>query len=163
MSIDEAAARMRQADSRNEIADAAMAYLEGKYPLVALFIARKEDAIGWKVRGDGVAPAAFQSFRIPFSEPSLFLNVRVSTAFYQGLFPALPAHEPLIAALGRCPERCALFPVVLKKRVVAFLLVEPNESALSPGEVTSLHRLAGAIAEGFAALILSQRDRREPA
>jgi hypothetical protein len=52
---------------------------------------------------------------------------------------------------------------VLKKRVVAFLMVEPNESALSPGEVTSLHRLAGAMAEGFAALILSQRDRREPA
>jgi MshEN domain len=163
MSIDEAASSMRRAESRNEIADAALASLEGKYSLVALFIARKEDAIGWKARGEGIAPSAFQSLRIPFSEPSLFLNVRVSTAFYQGLFPSLPAHEPLIAALGRRPERCALFPVVLKKRVVAFLMVEPTESALSPGEVTSLHRLAGAMAEGFAALILSQRDRREPA
>ncbi len=154
---------MRHADSRNEIADAALACLEGKYTLVALFIARKDDAIGWKARGEGVATTAFQSLRIPFSEPSLFLNVRVSTAFYQGLFPALPAHEPLVAALGRRPERCAMFPVVLKKRVVAFLMVEPAESALPPGEVTALHRLAGAMAEGFAALILSQRDRREPA
>jgi hypothetical protein len=163
MSIDEAAAKIRRAESRNEIADAALACLEGSYGLVALFIARKEDAIGWKVRGEGVSKSAFQSLRIPFSEPSLFLNVRISTAFYQGLFPSLPAHEPLVAALGRRPERCALFPVVLKKRVVAFLMVEPGETALPPGQVTALHKLAGAMAEGFAALILSQREHGKPA
>jgi hypothetical protein len=163
MSIEQAAAKMRRAESRNEIAEAALACLEGSYALVALFIARKEDAIGWKVRGERVSKSAFQSLRIPFSEPSLFLNVRISTAFYQGLFPSLPAHEPLVAALGRRPERCALFPVVLKKRVVAYLMVEPRETALPPEQVTALHKLAGAMADGFAALILSQREHRKPA
>lgn len=113
--------------------------------------------------GEGVSKSEFQSLRIPFSEPSLFLNVRISTAFYQGSFPVLPAHEPLVAAFGRRPERCALFPVVLKKRVVAFLMVEPGESFLPPGQVTALHKLAGAMADGFSALILSHRDRRNPA
>lgn len=50
MSLDQASAKIRRAESRNEIADAALACLGGSYPLVALFIARKEDAIGWKVR-----------------------------------------------------------------------------------------------------------------
>ncbi|MGH9441260.1 MAG: hypothetical protein ACRD16_03185 [Thermoanaerobaculia bacterium] len=163
LSITEAADRMRRAESRDEIANAALACLQDAHALVALFIARKEDVIGWKVRGEGTSRSAFQSLRIPFSEPSLFLNVRISTAFYQGSFPELPAHEPLVAALGRRPDRCALFPVVLKKRVVAFLLVEPKESVLPPGQVTALHRLAGAMAEGFAALILSQRRRPDPA
>jgi Type II secretion system (T2SS), protein E, N-terminal domain len=163
VSLSETAAKMRGAESRNEIADAALAYLEGRFPLIALFIARKEDAIGWKFRGEGVSRAAFQSLRIPFSEPSLFLNVRISTAFYQGAFPALPSHGPLIEAFGRRIERCALFPVVLKKRVVAFLMVEPSDSVLPPDQVTMLHRLAAAMADGFAALILNERGRKEPA
>ena len=83
--------------------------------------------------------------------------IRLSTAFFQGTFPDLPSHEALFAALGRKLERCALFPVILKKRVVAFLLVEPRDVALTPAQVTTLHGLAGAMADGFAALILNQR------
>ncbi len=160
ISMAETAARMRGAESRNEIADAALAYLEGSFPLVALFIARKDDAIGWKVKGEGVSKSAFRSVKIPFSRPSLFLNVRISAAFFQGSFPDLPSHESLIAALGRKLDRCALFPVVLKKRVVAFLMVEPRDLALTPTQVTSLHGLAGAMADGFAALILNERGRK---
>ena len=163
LTLDEAASRMRSAESRNEIAEAALAFLEGSSPLVALFIARKDDVIGWKIRGECVSKAAFQSLRIPFTEASIFLNARISTAFYHGIFPDLPAHRPLLEAFGRTPARCALFPVVLKKRVVAFLLVEPAESALPPAQVTALHKLAGAMADGFAALILSQRERPRPA
>jgi hypothetical protein len=163
ISLPEAAARMREAETRNEIADAALACLGDEFPLAALFIARKEDVIGWKAAGEGVSRSAFQSLQIPFAKPSLFLNVRISTAFYQGTFPALPAHESLVEAIGRRPERCALFPVVLKKRVVAFLMVEPRDSALPPVQVTILHKLAAAMADGFAALILSQRGRKEPA
>jgi hypothetical protein len=163
ISIAEASDRIRHAESRNEIGDAALACLERDFPLVALFIARKDDAIGWRIAGEGVSHSEFQSLRIPFSEPSLFLNVRISMVFYQGTLPSLPAHEPLLLALGRRPERCALFPVVLKKRVVAFVLVEPKNPVLAPEQVATLQGLTAAMADGFAALIMSQRSRKERA
>src|SRR5258706_15354562 len=154
---------MKEAETRDEISDAAADYLATRYPLVALFKPREDDVIGWQIRGAGVSAHDFKSIKIPFSQPSLFLNGKLSLATYQGAMPALPAHEPLLAALGHAPAWCALLPVVLKKRVVAFLLVESPDTVLPPEKVEPLKAVAGALAEGFGRLILLQRGRKEPA
>ena len=163
ISLEMAVLRMKEAETRDEIADAAADYLATRYPFVALFKTRKDDVISWQVRGAGVSSKAFRSIKIPFSQPSLFLNVKLSLAPYQGSLPALPAHQELLAALGRAPGWCALIPVVLKKRVVAYLLVESPEGVLSAEKIDQLKAISAALAEGFGRLLLQQRERREPA
>jgi hypothetical protein len=154
---EEARRRMFSAESRDDIAEAVLDQVASAYPLVALFIARKADVIGWDARGQGVSRAAFRSIRIPFSDPSIFLNVRLSAMPYQGLVPSLPAHAPVAEALGRGPGRWAIFPVILRKRVVAFLCVEPPDGPLSAAQFAALGNLARDMGEAFGRLILQQR------
>jgi hypothetical protein len=148
---------------RDDIAEAALDHLAGSFPLVALFIARKDDVIGWNARGEGVSRSALRTLRIPFTAPSIFLNVRLSGTPYQGVLPDLPSHGELVEGLGRPPGRCAVYPVSLKNRVVAFILVELGGEGLPAAAKEDLAALAGAMAEGFAALILQQRGRAESA
>jgi len=157
--FEEARERIRAAENRDEVADAVLSYIEPLFPLAALFIARKEDVIGWQIRSSSASRTAFKRVRIPFDAPSIFLNVRLSEAPYQGPLPDLPSHAPLVEALGNRPEHCAIFPVMLRRRIVAFLFVEHTGTALPRERVDELKNLASAIAEGLAALIVQQRSR----
>jgi hypothetical protein len=163
ISIGEARERILSAQARDDIAEAALDHLAGASPLVALFIARKDDVIGWHARGEGVSRSALRTVAIPFAVPSIFLNVKLSGTPYQGVLPDLASHAELVKGLGRQPTRCAVYPVSLKSRVVAFILVELPETGLSAAAKDDLSALAGAMAEGFAALILQQRGRAESA
>src|SRR5205085_9030973 len=78
--LEEARERIRAAETREDIADAALSYLEPFFPLVALLIARKDDVIGWQVRGAEASQSAFKAARVSFKQPSIFLNVRLSGA-----------------------------------------------------------------------------------
>jgi len=64
-----------------------------------------------------------------------------------------------VDAFGHRPEHCAIFPVLLRRRIVAFLFVEHTGAALARERVDELKSLASAIAEGLAALIVQQRSR----
>jgi len=163
ISIGEARERILSAGARDDIAEAALDHLAGSSPLVALFIARKDDVIGWHGRGEGVSPTDLRTVKIPFTTPSIFLNVKLSAAPYQGLLPDLPSHAELDRGLGRRPARCAVYPVSLKNRVVAYIFLEVPEEGLSGARKEDLSALASAMAEGFAALILQQRGRAESA
>ena len=161
--LEQARERIRAAEARDDIADAALDYIEPDFPLTALMIARKDDVIGWQVRSDGASRSAFKAVRIPFKEPSIFLNVKLSGTAYQGFLPDLPSHAALLASFGHVPGRCAVLPVQLKKRVVAFLFLELRDKALPPDRLDEMKALARAIADGLAALILHQRSRSHTA
>jgi hypothetical protein len=163
VSLEEARERIHSAETRDDIADAALAYLAPAYSLVALFIARKSDVIGWQARGEGVSKSGFKTIRIPFKDPSVFLNVKLSNAPYQGTLPDLPAHAALVEALGHPPGCCAIFPVVLKKRVVAFLFLELQTPVLSADRSEEMKALSAAIADGLAVRILQQRSKAKHA
>jgi hypothetical protein len=128
--LEEARERIRSAGDREAVADAALSYIQPFFPLVALLIARKNDVIGWQVRAPAASRSAFRAARIPFDEPSIFLNVRLSGAPYQGPLPDLPSHAPILEAFGTRPDHCAIFPVFLRKRIVAFLFIEHTGAAL---------------------------------
>ena len=157
--LEAARERILEAETRDDIADAALSYLEPAFPLVALFIARKDDVIGWQVRGHDASRSGFKAIRISWKEPSIFLNVKLSGTPYQGRLPDLPSHEPVLEAVGTRPERCAVFPVMLRKRVVAFLFLEYAGPALPRQRADELKALSSAIAAGLAALIVQQRAR----
>ncbi len=163
ISFQEARERMLAAESRDDIADAVLDHLQGEYARIALFIARKEDVIGWNARGEGISRAAFKSIRIPYAKPSIFLNSKLSGGYYQGPLPSLPSHEKLVESLGGRPRECALLPVSIRKRVVAFLFLEPKGPTVPPEKVGDLRAIGEVMADAFARLALKMRRGREPA
>ena len=158
-SVEQVRERIRSAETREDVADAVLDYLAPAFRIAALFIARKDDVIGWQARGEGVSRSGFKSVQIPFRDPSIFLNVRLSTTAYQGRLPDLPAHASLLEAFAHVPGECAVFPVSMKKRVVAFLFLELDGPALPRERTDEMKELASAVADGLAALILQQRAR----
>lgn len=162
MSFEEATAQMLAAESRHDIADAVLSHLQSGFERIALFIARQDDVIGWDARGDGISRTSFKAIRIPFSQPSVFLNSKLSGGYYQGPLPALPSHDGLIEALGHRPRECALVPVAIKKRVIAFLYVEPQGATVPPEKIGELRQMASVMADAFALLALKIKRMRTP-
>jgi hypothetical protein len=163
ITFEEAAVRMLAAETRDDIAQAVLDHLRQSFQTVALFISRKDDVIGWDAVGAGVSRPAIRSIRIGLSQPSVFLNARLSGGFFQGRLPELPAHEPLLGALGRRPEQCALLPVSIKNRIVAILLVEPRGAAVPPAQVEDLKKIGGVMGDAFSRLVLKIKQERESA
>lgn len=155
--VEELRKKMAAAESRDDIADAILDFLEPHATLLALFFGRKDDVIGWGVRGAGASRTSLKAIRIPFSEPSVFLNVRSSGSQHFGPIGDFPAHAALFEALGRRPEVAAVVPVLLKDRPVAFILAVPAGTSLSQEDQTLLRAAAAAMADAIGALILRQR------
>ncbi|HEY6066751.1 MAG TPA: hypothetical protein VIY96_11375, partial [Thermoanaerobaculia bacterium] len=88
---------------------------------------------------------------LPWTDPSVFLNVRLSRSFYLGPLLRLPRHEALARAVGGWPEECVVFPVLIRDKPVAFLYAEADrERGVTPMDLVYLRELAGAVASAFA-------------
>lgn len=156
---EECTQRILAAQSREDIAEAVLDLLAPKSPLVALFISRKDDVIGWNARGQGISRSAFKAIRIPYSEPSLFLTIKMSGLPYQGVFPDQASHRELLEAFGRTPGHVAIFPVQLRRRAVAYLCAELEKDSAVEDDLRQLRETASAMAKGFGKLILDRRGK----
>jgi hypothetical protein len=147
--------------SRDEVAAAALSALVRRFGRGAFFVARPGEVVGHSAAGPGIDREAFRSIVIPWSEPSIFLNVRLSRTFYLGSLPPLPRHRVLELALGGAPEECVVQPILIKDKPVAFLLAEfGRDHGASPMDLAYLRGLASAAARALAATI--RKRRREP-
>ena len=151
---------VRAAADRESVARAVLSALRLRFPRAALFGVRKEAVHGWACTGDGIDAVELRSVEIPWSLPSVFLNVRLSRAPYVGPLPPLAAHAPLSVALGGWPPVCLVQPVLIRETPAAFFYVEPA----SPGtpnhqDMVLLRDLAQAAAAALAnAIRLRKKD-----
>jgi MshEN domain len=159
--VEQTGNRMMNAETRDDIADAALDFLAPRFPRVALFIARSKDVIGWSARGEGVTPARVRSISIPFWDPSIFLNVKLSRTFYLGPLPPLPKHQIIAQTLGSRPPECAVFPVVIRDRVIAYIYVDGKDGPLPAVDLSEMNRLSDLMARAFAAYIVRAKRARE--
>lgn len=142
------------ARGRDEIFDAALKTLARRFRTSAVLAVRPEGVVGLAGQGDRVRPDALRSLDIPWSEPSIFLNVRMSRVFYLGPLPPLPRHKDLAAALGGWPAECLVQPVLMREKTVAFFYVESaSTQGVTPADLTYVRELAGATAAALAASI----------
>lgn len=148
------------ATERDAIADAVLEALGRRFTHAAIFSSRSDGIAGWVAAGDHVDPSGVRSFSASWTEPSVFLNARLSRTFYLGPLPSLPRHARLAAALGGWPGECVVQPVFIGERPVAFLLV----TAVRPGAVTAedlgyLRELSEAASSAFEnAIRLKKRE-----
>ncbi len=132
--------------------------LSHRFPRVAVFGSKPDRVSGLAATGKGVNSSKVGAIEIPWSEPSVFLNVRLSRAFYLGALPPLPRHRVISDTMGRPAEECVVQPVWMKEKPVAFLYAEfdPDRGA-TPMDLAYLRGLASAAATALAASIRSKR------
>ena len=145
-------ARVAGATDRDGIAEAALAALGRRFSSAAIFAARPDSVTGWAAVGK-VNGAAIRAVKIPWSEASVFLNVRLSRSFYLGPLLNLPRHQALAAAFGSWPEECAVQPVLIREKPAAFLYVESPRDGVTPMDLVYLRELAGAMGSALATAI----------
>jgi hypothetical protein len=145
---------VRRAQTRDAIFRAALDNLAEKFRRRAVFAVRPDGVAGWAGSGVGVSLEALRALEIPWTAPSIFLNVKMSRSFYLGPLPPLPRHHELADALGGWPPECIVQPVVIRDRVVAYFYAEcESEQGATPADLTHVRELAAAAAAALAASI----------
>ena len=91
--------------------------------------------------------------QIPWNEPSVFLNIKLSQTFYLGPLPPLPRHDGIVRAFGGRADECLVQPVLIRDRPVAFLYAEFPGAGASPIDLAYMRELAGAASAAFVAAI----------
>jgi type II secretion system (T2SS) protein E len=142
------------ATDRDSIATAALMALGRRFVRAAVFVAKPDAVTAWGGAGKGVSPEELRDIRIPWTEPSVFLNVRLSRAFYLGPLPPLPRHEAIAIAMGRWPDECLIQPIMIKEKPVAFLYAEfSRDQGATPMDLAYMRELAGAASTAFVSSI----------
>jgi Type II secretion system (T2SS), protein E, N-terminal domain len=142
------------ARGRDEIFEAALSALARRFRKCAIFVVRPEGVAGWSGAGERVDLAALRKVEVPWSEPSIFLNVRMSQSFYLGPLPPLRRHRELTEAVGGWPGECLVQPVLMRDKTVAFFYSEcAAAQGATPADLTYVRELAGATAAALAASI----------
>ena len=142
--------RVREASDRDAIADAVLEALLRRFPRVALFSSRSEGVSGWAAKGEGADTTAIRLFSATWTDPSVFLNARLSRTFYLGPLPNLPRHEQIAAGLGEWPQECVVEPVFIGERPIAFLLgVAGAGGSVSAADLGYIQELAQSAASAF--------------
>ena len=153
-------AEMLAARDRDGVFDASLRALRRRFARSAVFAARSEGVVGWSGAGERVDIRALRDVQVPWTDPSVFLNLRMGQAFYLGALPPLPRHEPIAAALGGWPSECVLQPIRIRDKTVAFLYAEcAGAQGASPADLTYLRELAGAAAAALAASIRLKKQK----
>ncbi|MGH9367116.1 MAG: hypothetical protein ACRD3M_05515, partial [Thermoanaerobaculia bacterium] len=135
-----------------------VAALSRRFPRAAVFGCKPDRVSGLAGVGGGVNAQKVSAIDIPWADPSVFLNVRLSRSFYLGPLPPLPRHRPIAEAMGKAAQECLVQPVWIKEKPVAFLYAEFDAPrGATPMDLAYLRGLAAAAATGLAASIRSKR------
>ena len=152
--------QVTSAVDRDAIATAALGALARRFVRAAVFVSRPDSVTAWGGLGEGVSAEELRDISIPWKDPSIFLNIRLSRSFYLGPLPPLPRHESIAIAMGGWPEECLIQPVYLKDKPVAFLYAEfSGDQGATPMDLAYMRELAAAASSAFVAAIrLKKRE-----
>lgn len=142
-SLAAATALLDEATERDEIGRVLLAFLRQFFDRVLLLAVRSDGVHGWLGAGDGVDRERLEDLAIPFDRPSVFLNLRHGSPLHLGPLPPMPAHRPLLAALGGGdpPGPCLLLPVRLGERLAAVIYCDREGAPVGGVDLDGLRRL----------------------
>ncbi len=73
-----------------------MSYLGERFDRAALLMVRMGEVHGWMGIGPGLIPSHLASFKIDFSQPSVFLNLKLGAPFYIGPIAPMATHREFL-------------------------------------------------------------------
>jgi len=135
-------ALLREAKHRDEVGDLLLRRAAAVLSRCCLLAVHSGRIVGWLARGTGVVVDDVQSFIAPLDVPSVLSTVGASESFL-GPVPPVPVNDDMMQMLGDpAPSEVAIFPVSVKRRVVAFLVGDIPGSEMSPDEREQLMAVA---------------------
>jgi hypothetical protein len=149
--------------ARDQIAEAAVDELAERFPRVLLLLSVQDAVQGWTGRGSGLTRDRISEVRIPWGEPSIFAFVKLSGSPHRGTLSRILLPSALAELIGeKGTAACAVFPVRIKDRLVAFLYADRLGAPLFEDDYRSLEVAASSLGSSLARLLLELR-RAAPA
>jgi hypothetical protein len=143
---------------RDRIAEEALDNLATQFPRLLLFVSAQESIQGWTARGGGISRDGVARLRIPWGEPSIFAFVKLSGSPHRGGLSRVLMPPAVARLLGpRATAACAVYPVRIKDRLVAFLYADRLGAPMSEDDYRTLEIAASSLGSALAKLLLELR------
>jgi hypothetical protein len=151
------------ASARDQVADALLEGLAQKFPRVILLTSAHESVQGWTARGGGLTRESVSRVRIPWGEPSIFAFVKLSGSPHKGPLSRILLPRVLTDLLGpKAVASCAVYPVRIKDRLIAFLYADRVGAPLSDADHRNLEIASSSLGSSLARLLLELRRNVPP-
>ena len=143
---------------RDHIAENALDALAARFPRIVLLQSGQEAVQGWTGRGGRLTRGRVSRIRIPWGEPSIFAFVKLSGSPHRGALSRILLPPSLAELVGeRAIAACAVFPVRIKDRLVAFLYADRAGAPMSDEDYRALEAAASTLGSSLARLLLELR------
>jgi hypothetical protein len=143
---------------RDHIAEDALDALAARFPRILLLLSGQEAVQGWTGRGGRLTRSRVSRIRIPWGEPSIFAFVKLSGSPHRGALSRILLPPALADLVGdRATASCAVMPVRIKDRLVAFLYADRAGAPMSEEDYRTLEASASTLGSSLAKLLLELR------
>ena len=144
--------------ARDRLAESTLETVCGKFPRAILFMSGPEAVQGWTARGAGLTRDRISAIRVPWGDPSIFAFVKLSGSPHRGALSRILVPPKLAALLGdKAAAACAVFPVRIKDRLVAFLYADRLGAPMNEDDYRSLEIASSALGSSLARLLMDLR------
>jgi hypothetical protein len=143
-----------QAQTRDEVVDAALGLCLRFFRRVVFFIVREPWCLGWNGAGEGMDRALAASLKIPLDQPSVFQAVaRNRTVFIGRLAPGEENQRFLRALAKRSGTNAALLPIAVRSRVVNLIYGDNGTAGNLKGSLGELLVLLQRVPKAYLRII----------
>jgi hypothetical protein len=143
---------------RDRLAESTLETVCARLPRAVLLTSSQDAVRGWTARGSGLTRDQVAGIRIPWGEPSIFAFVKLSGSPHRGSLSRILVPPKLAALLGaKACACCAVYPVRIKDRLVAFLYADRLGAPLSEDDYRNLEIASSALGSSLARLLLELR------
>lgn len=144
--------------ARDRLAESTLETVCGRMPRAILLTSGIEEVVGWTARGSGLTRDKVSGIRIPWGDPSIFAFVKLSGSPHRGSLSRVLVPPKLAALLGdKAAAACAVFPVRIKDRLVAFLYADRLGAPIAHEDYRGLEIAASALGSSLARLLVERR------
>jgi len=152
--------QLLEADDREEVVDKVLAVASVYCQVAALFLVRQSTIQGLQGRGNALDSQPIDVILIPEQSESM-LSRAVASAQSIRLVPEAEIDFRLLRALGR-DQVCeaAIFPVVLKQRVVNLLYVDNGAYPIALSTFSALQTLVECASSAYTNLIKKRKEEK---
>ena len=143
---------------RDHIAESTLDALAARFPRILLLSSGQEAVQGWTGRGGRLTRGRVAQIQIPWGEPSIFAFVKLSGSPHRGGLSRILLPPAMMELLGdRGISSCAVFPVRIKDRLVAFLYADRAGAPMSEEDYRAMEAAASTLGSSLAKLLLELR------
>lgn len=149
-----AAVLVDAAATRDEVVEGLLALCRHYFRRVVFFIVREPWVLGWSGAGEGMDKTLAASLRIPLDQPSVFQVVARDKTVFVGRFGPEEESQRFLRLISKRPaSSAALFPIVVKGRVVNLVYGDNGASGNSRADLGGLMILLQKVPRAYLRII----------